>query len=145
MLHSRIAASLAHRFVQEIVGGGRPELRDIAGPKPANAFGHELEFRYRHQIEPAQLIIADLRLRIESADRFQCISKEVEPHRHIHARWIKIKNTAAPRVFTRLSHGGCADKAIELEPIDNSLHADDVAGRDRQSVSCHKIPSRDTL
>jgi len=76
------------------------------------------------------LIIADLRLGIESADRFQCISKEVEAHRHINARWIKIKNAAAHRVFTGLAHGGCADKAIELQPIDNSLHADDIAGRD---------------
>src|SRR5262245_2476528 len=131
MLHSRIAASLAHRFVQEIVGGGRPELRDIAGTKPANGFGHELEFRYRHQIKAAQLIIADLRLRIESADRFQCIAKEIEAHRHIHARWIKIKNAAAYRVFARLAHGRSADKAIEFEHIENTLHADDLAGRDR--------------
>src|SRR5262249_61773252 len=114
MLHPRMTTSLAHGFTQKIVGGGRPELRDIAGPKPANGFGHELEFSDRHQIKPAQLIIADLRLRIESANRCQCISKEIEPHRHIHARWIKIKNTAAHRVVTRLSHGRCADKAIEL-------------------------------
>src|SRR4249919_149130 len=67
MLYPRIAASLAYRFVQQIVRGGGPELRDIASPKATNGFGHKLEFRDRHQIERTQLIFADLRLRIERA------------------------------------------------------------------------------
>ena len=34
------------------------ERRDIAGPETADGFGHELEFRDRHQIERAQLVFA---------------------------------------------------------------------------------------
>ena len=130
MLYPRIAASLAYRFVQQIVRGGGPELRDIASPKATNGFGHKLEFRDRHQIEPTQLIFADLRLRIERADRFQRVAEKVEPHRHIHTGWIKIENPATHSVLAGLTHGGGADKAVELQPIDDFLHADDVAGCD---------------
>ena len=130
MLHPRIATSLAHRFVQQIVRGGGPELCDIAGPKSTNGFGHKLEFRDRHQIEPTQLIFADLRLRIERADRFQRVAEEIEPHRHIHAGRIKIENPAAHSILAGLAHGGSADKTVELQPIDNPFHADDVAGCD---------------
>ena len=76
----------------------------------------KLEFRDRHQIEPAQLRFAALRLRIEGADRLQRVAEKIEPHRHVHARRKKIENAAAHRVFAGLAHGRGAGEAVELQP-----------------------------
>ena len=65
MLHAGIAPALAHRFIEQIVRTAGAELRHIAGAKAADGFGDELEFRNRHQIEPAQAFFAALRLRVE--------------------------------------------------------------------------------
>ena len=86
VLNARIAAPLAHGLVQQIVGNGRPELRDISSPETANGFGHKLEFRNWHQIKPAQLVFADLRLGVEDSDRLQSVAEKIETHRHVHAR-----------------------------------------------------------
>ena len=121
-----------------------PNCRHVAGAEAPDRFGDELEFRDRNEIEPAQLFFAALRLRIESADRLQCIAEKIEPHRHVHAGRIKIENAAAHGIVARLAHGRGADEAIELQPVDHALHAEDVAGRDRKRMRCHesRAPAR---
>src|SRR5665213_2240976 len=50
VLHAGIAATLAHRFVQQVVRRASAELGDIAGAEAPDGFGDELEFRHRHQV-----------------------------------------------------------------------------------------------
>ena len=145
VLHAGIAAALAHRFVQQIVRRARAEFGDIAGAEAPDGFGDELEFRHRHQIEPAQLRFADLRLRVEAADRLQRVAEKIETNRHVHAGRIKIENAAAHRVFAGLAHGRGAGEAVKLQPFDDARHADDIAGRDRQRMCCHELARRHAL
>ena len=37
------------------------------------------------------------------------------------------------------------DKAVELEPVDDPLHADDIAGRNRQRMRRHEVARRHAL
>src|SRR5664280_1260821 len=145
VLHARIAAARAHRFVQQIVWGGCTEFRHIAGAEAADGFGDELEFRHRHQIEPAQLRFAALRLRIETADGLQRVAEEIEAHRHVHAGRIEIEDAAAHRIVARLAHGRGAGEAVELQPRHDARHANDIAGRDRQRVRRHELARRHAL
>src|SRR6476660_4818996 len=138
MLHARIAAAFTHSFVKEIVGSGSTECRHVAGAEAPDCFGNELEFRDRDKIKPAQLFFATLRLGVESADRLQCVAKKIEPHRHVHAGRIKIENAATYCIIARLTHGRGADETIELQPFDYTLHANDIAGRNRKSMSSHE-------
>ena len=145
VLHAGMAPALAHRFVEHIVGRGRAELRDIAGAEAADGFRYQLEFRDRHQIEPAQLAFAALRLRIECTDRLQRVAEEIEPHRQVHAGREQIEDAAAHGVVARLAHGRGAGKAVELQPFDDAGHADDIAGRDRERMRGDKVARRHAL
>ena len=80
VLHAGMAAAFADRFVQEIVALRRTEGGDVAHPETADGFGDQLKFRDRHQIERAHRQQRTLGFRVETADRFQAVAKEVEPH-----------------------------------------------------------------
>ena len=68
VLHAGMAAALAHRLVQQVLGIGGAERRDIAGAEFADRVGGELELGDRHEIERAHLHHGALGLRIEAAD-----------------------------------------------------------------------------
>ena len=57
-----------------------------------------------------------LGLGIEGADRFQRVAEEIEPHRLVHARRIKVEDAAAHRVFAGLAHRRGAVVAVEFQP-----------------------------
>ncbi|MGA7986496.1 MAG: chromosome segregation protein SMC, partial [Burkholderiales bacterium] len=116
VLHAGIAAALAHRFVEQIVRRGRAEFGHIAGAEAADGFGDELEFRHRHQIEPAQLRFAELRLRIEGADGLQGVAEKIETDGRVHAGRIEIEDAAAHRIVARLAHRRGAREAVEFQP-----------------------------
>src|SRR5262245_43151249 len=99
MLHARMPASLTDRLVKQITGRRCAKLRYVAGTKPTDGFRDKLEFGHRHQIEPAQLLFAALGFGIESTNCLKRIAEKIEPHRHIHAWWIKIENAAAHRIL----------------------------------------------
>ena len=129
VLHTRIAPPFAHSFVKQVVRRCRAEFGDVARPEATNGFSNELEFRYRNEIEAAQLFLAALRLRIKCADCFEGITEKIETYRHIHTGRIEVKNAATHGVVARLAHGGGTDIAVELQPFDHALHSDHVAGR----------------
>ena len=145
VLHAGIAAALAHRLVQEIVGRGGTELGHVAGAEAADGFRDQLEFRHRHQVEPAQWRFASLRLRIERADCLQRVAEEIKADRQVHAGRIEIENAAAHRVVARLAHRRGAGEAVELQPGHDARHANDVAGRDRQRVRRREVARRHAL
>src|SRR5262249_46662529 len=128
MLHARIASAFAHRFIKQVIGRSGTELGNVPRAKAADRLCDELEFRHRHKIEPPELFLTALGLRIKTPDRFQRIAEKVEADWHIHAGRIKVENSAAHGVFARLPHGRGPGKSIQFEPIDYPLHADDIAG-----------------
>jgi len=112
MLDPGGAAALAHRLVEHVVGARRAERRDVAGAKQPDRVRGELELRHGHEVEPAQFLGRALRFRIETADRFQRIAEEIEPHGRVHAGREQIDNAAAYRVVAGLTHRRGAAKAV---------------------------------
>ncbi len=129
VLHSGMAPALTDCFVEQIVGSSCTEFADITRTEAADRFGDELKFGHWDQIERAQLLFTALRLRIKDANGFQRIAKKIQAYRHIHAWREKVKNAAADRIVRRLADGRSANKPIELQPVDDPLHADDVSRR----------------
>src|SRR6185437_13134713 len=130
VLYARVAAAFAHRFIKQVIGRRGAEFGNIARAKTPDRLGDELKLRDSHKIEPPQLFLAALGLRVERAYCFQCVAEKIEANGHIQARRIKVQNAAAHRILPRFSYGRGADKAIELKPVDDPLHADDIARRD---------------
>ena len=145
MLHAGIAAAFAHRFIEQVVGRRRAELRNVTRAKAADRLGDELELRHRHKVEPPELLFAALGLRVEDSYCFQGVAEKVEADGHVHARRIKVEDAAAHGILARLPHGRGARKSVQLEPIDDPLHADDIAGRNRQCMRRHEVTRRDAL
>src|SRR5215471_13976136 len=75
MLHARVAPALAHRFVKQVIRSCSAEFRNVTGSEAADGFGDKLQFRYRHQVESAQFLLAALCLGIECADRLEGIAE----------------------------------------------------------------------
>ena len=145
VLHSGVAPAFAHCFVEQVVGRRRAERLDIAETEALDRIGGELKFGDRHEIEPAQLIGGALALRIEAADRFQRVPEIIEPHRLGRARCVKVDDPAAHRIVARLAHCRCTHETVELEPLDDAIHGEYVAGRDGKRFLRDKIPRRDPL
>ncbi len=145
MLHAGMAAAFAHRFVQHVVRRGGAEGCDIAGAKQPDRVRGELEFRHRHQLERAQLAGGALRLRIEAADRFQRVAEKIEPHRLGHAGREQIDDAAAHGVIAGFAHGRGAIKAVEIEPLGDAGHRQDIARRCRQRLPGQKLTRRHAL
>src|SRR5581483_7820177 len=145
MLHAGIATAFRDRLVKQIVRRRSAKFRDIACTKPADRLSDELKLRNRNEVETTQLLLAALCLRIERADRFQRVTEKIEPYRHIHARWKQVEDSATYSVLTRLAYRRRTNEAIELKPVDDPLHAYDVARRDRKSVRGDEIARRHPL
>ncbi len=145
MLDAGGAAAFAHRFIEDVVGRGGAERRDIAGAKPPDRFRGELELGHRHEVELAQLFGGALGFRIEAADRFQRVAEEIEPHRVAHAGREQIDDAAADRVVAGLAHGRGAGKSVELEPFGDAGHRQQIAGRRRQRLPPERLTRRHAL
>jgi hypothetical protein len=129
MLEAGIAAALADRLVEPVVASRRAEPGDVALAEAADALGRELHLRDRHEIERAELSDRALRLGIERADRFERVAEKVEAHWAGEAGRVKVDDAAAHGVFARVAHRARAQKAVHLEPGDELVHVDHVAGR----------------
>ena len=145
MFHAGVAAALAHRFVEHVVGAGRAERRYIAGAEQPDGVASELELRHRHQIERAPLSIGALSLRIETPDRFQRVAEKIEPHRLIHARREQIDDAAAHRVIAGLAHSCRPIEAVEVEPLGDTGHRQHVARRSRERLLGDEFARRHAL
>ena len=145
VLHSGMTAAFTHRVIKEVVGHGGTKRFHIARPEAADGLGRQLEFRYRHEIERAQLIRGALAFGIEAADSFQRVAKEIEPYRLGHARRVEIDDTATHRVIARLAHRRGPHKSIEFEPAGNVVHREHIAGRDRKRLPRNKVACRHAL
>ena len=140
-----MAPALAHRFIKCIAACRRAERRHIGLAEGAHRIGGELHFAHRHQIEGAQLARGALAFRIEGADRFQRVTKEIEAHRQRLARRPHIENAAAHRIFAGVAHRGRADETVDLEPIDQRIHAHRIARRGRKALLLEPAPRRHPL
>ena len=81
MLHAGMAAALAHRMIEEIIGPGRAERLHIAEAEALDGFGGQLKLGHRDEIEAAQLVGRALALGIEAADGLQRVAEKIEPYR----------------------------------------------------------------
>ena len=113
---------------------GAPKAGDIAHPETADGFGDQLKFRDRHQIERAHRQQRALGLRVETADRFQAVAEEIEPHRLVEPGRKQVENAAAHGVFAGLAHRRGAVVAVVLQPRDDGGHRHDMARRHRQRL-----------
>jgi hypothetical protein len=145
MLHAGMAAALADRFVEHVVGRRRAECGDVAGAKQANGVRGELKFGHRDEIEGAQLRGGALAFRIKTADRFQRVAEEIEPHRFGHAGREQVDDAAAHRVVAGLAHRRGAVEAVELEPLGDAGHRQHVAGRGGERLPGDDLACRHAL
>src|SRR5271165_2650179 len=140
MLHAGMAAALAHGVIEEIIRNGRAERLDIAEPEAFDRFRRELKLRDRDEFKAVELSGGALAFGIETADRFQGVAEKIEAHRLDGSGGIEIDDAAANRVVTGLAHGRGARESIELQPRDDALHGEHIAGRDRQRLAGDKFP-----
>ncbi len=145
MLGAGRPAAFAHRLVEHVVGRGGAESRHIAGAEPPDRFRRELKLRHGHEVERAQLVGRALGVRIEAANRFQRVAEEIEPDRRVHAGGEQIEDTAAHRIIARLAYGRGAVEAVELEPLGNARHRQQMAGRGRQRLPGQRRARRHPL
>ena len=142
VLHAGMAAAFADRLVQQIVGVGRAEGRDIAGAEFADRVGGELEFGDRHEVERAHLHHGALRLRIEAADRLDARRRR---NRAAPADPCRAANRSRMPPRTAYSPGSRTVETRE-KPLSSSqritpVHAEHVAGRGRQRLFADQIPA----
>ena len=69
---------------------------------------------------------------VEGADQFQRVAEEIEPQRLVRARHEQVEDAAAHREFADVAHGRHALEAGFLQPRDQRLHVDLVAGPRRK-------------
>ena len=129
MFDANRAATFADGGVEIVVWSGRAELRRVALAEALDRIGCQTRFAHRHEIERAQLRGRALRLRIEGADRFERIAKEIEPDRRCRARRIEVENAAARGVIADVAHRAGARIAVRLEPVCEVFHPHAVARR----------------
>src|SRR5689334_21459182 len=134
MFNARIASPLADRFVEEIVRSRSAKRCNVAGAETPDGLGDELEFSNRNQIKSAELLFATLRLGVEGADRLQSVAEEIQAYRHVHTGREEIEDASAYRIFRGLADSGSANEPVELKPVYDALHAENVSGRDRQGM-----------
>ncbi len=128
VLHAGVAAPLADGLVEHVIGAGGAERGDIAGTERPDRLCGELKLGDRHQLEHLLLGIGALRLRVETADRFQRIAKKIKPDRSLHSGRKQIEDAAAHRIIAGLAHRGGAGKAVEVKPCDHTAHRQQAPG-----------------
>ncbi len=134
MLHAGVPPALADRFVEHIVGGRCAEGRDVTGAEQPDGVRGELELGHGHEIERAQVGVGALAFRIKTADRFQGVAEEIEPHRVAHAGREQVEDAAAHRVVAGLAHRRGAVEAVQFKPLGDAAHRQHVARRRRQRL-----------
>ena len=112
MLEAAIATAGTDRLVERIVGADGAEQLAIPGPEAFDRAGVEQDFADRPQDEALQPGAAELRIRIEAADRFERVAEQIEPQGLLGSRWKQIDDAAAQGVFARLAHRIGADIAV---------------------------------
>ena len=145
MLHAGVAAALADRFVEHVVGGCCAERRDVTGAEQPDGVRGELKLGHGHEIERAQVGVGALRLRIKTADRFQTVAEKIEPHRFAHAGREQIDDAAAHRIVAGLAHRRGAVEAVQFKPMRDAAHRQHVAGRRRQRLLADDVARRHPL
>ncbi len=145
VLHAGITAALGDGGVEHVVRTGGAERRHIAGAEGADRVARELEFGHRHEIERAQLGTGALRLRIEAADGFQRVAEKIEPHRLAHAGREQVENAAAHCVIAWLAHRRGAIEAVEIEPLHDAGHRQEISGRGGERLPRHDLARRHAL
>src|ERR1700722_7421796 len=116
------AAAFADRCVEIVARGWRAELGRVALAEALDRVGCQTRFAHRHEIERAQLRGRALRLRIEGADRFERIAKEIEPDRRRGAWRIEVENAPARGGIAGVAHRAGARIAVRLEPVRKVFH-----------------------
>ena len=78
MLHADIAPSGADRFVERVVGAGGAELFAVARAETAHRLVVEQHLADRTQFRPVELAGRALIQRVEAANRFEGVAKEIQ-------------------------------------------------------------------
>ena len=134
MFHARKATTFTDRLIKRVIALRRTEHRDVILAETADHVRRKRDFAHRLEHELLACARGTLRSRIESADRFQCVAKEIKPQRLFRAGCIKIENTTTNCKFADVAHGGNTFETVALQPGCQIVHIQLVAGTRRNHL-----------
>ena len=122
VFHADMAAALADRLIERVLGNLPAKMGAIARAEAFDPLFIEPEFADRENLEGIQLAGRPLADRIEGANGFQLVAKEIEPQRLFRAGREDIDNPAAHRIFPGLPDRRRAGVTICLEKAGDILN-----------------------
>ncbi len=145
MLHAGIAPPGADQFVERVVGAGRAELLAVTRAEAAHRVLIEQDLADRPQCRLVELPGRPLGQRVEAANRFERVAKEVEAQRLCRPRGEEVDDAAADGEFAGLAHRIGADVAIVAEKALQPVETDATAGPQRQDAAVEEPARRHAL
>ena len=145
MLHAGVAPPGADRFIKLVVAADIAEQLAISRPETMDRRFVEQHLADRLQFEAVDRAGRALGQRIERAQRFDLVAKEIEPHRLRRARRVEIDDAAADRELARLAHRVGAGVTVVAEEALQPVEADFPAGTDRQHPPIEQLTRRHAL
>ena len=145
VLHAGKAAALADRGIERVVARGRAESLQIVAAETADALFRQRYLAHAFERDAVALAGGALRGDIEGADGFQRVAEEIEPQRLSASRREEIEDAAAHCVFADLAHRCDALEAVALQPPDQRVHVDPVAGAGGETLRRDRFHRRHAL
>ena len=115
VFHARQPPSVAYRFVKRVLRCRRAEFLAIAAAEAFDAVFVEQRLARREQQMTVEPPGRHLRVWIETAERFQLVSEEIEPKRLFHSAWEDVHDAAPDGVFALVDHRVGAAVALSLQ------------------------------
>ena len=145
VLHAGETTSLRDRRVKPVVARRGAESFDVGTAEAADGFRRQRHLAHRLQRHRLALAAGALAGDIEAADRFQRVAEEIEAQPFAPARRVEVKNTAANREFADIAHRRHALEAGILQPRDQLVHVDLVAGTGMEGLGFQQFGRRHAL
>ena len=144
VLHALMLTPCRDRLVERVVARDRAEQRDIALAEGAPHLRRERHLAHGQKLHEVAPRLGPLRVGIEGPDLFERVAEEIEADR-LAARRIKVEDAAAHRILPRVGDGAGARIAGDLQPLDQRLHAHDIAGLKLEARAGDEVARRHAL
>ena len=128
MLHARQASAVADRLIQRITRCRSAEAFAVACAEALDAVFIEQCFGGGQQREAVDAPGRPLIGRVEGADAFDFVTKEIEPQSLGFAGWIQVDQSTANGEFTSIRNRFHADIAIGLQQCREAVSTDPLFG-----------------
>ena len=145
VLHADIAAACADELVKRVVRAGGTELLPVTRAEPAHCVIIEQYLADRPQYGFVELPGRALVERVEGADGFERVAKEIKPYRLCGSGGVEIDDAASDREFARLAHRVGTDVAVVAKEALQPVKPDAAARTQCQNPAIKKLPRRHAL